>query len=339
MSERLRPRDLAILAAESPTTPMHNATVEIFDPGDSGFDHDRLVELIADRIAFVPRYRQRLQVVPARLANPAWVDDENFDLGYHVRRSALPRPGTMDQLRELVARIASRPLDRSRPAVGVLLRGGPRPRPGRAAHQEPRDPRRRPRDRRHRPGAARHLAGPLDARARRRLAPASHVRVRSGVALDRPHRHHGEPAHPVVDDPRQRRGGGPAGVGLRREGRRGRQRARRPRTRALDAGAPQAVAAAALRHRAHRAVGLPRDPRGARRHRQRRHPRHDHRRPARVADGARGVDVGAQGDQGDRADVGHRRRARAHLARQPDHRATRSTSRSASPARWCACTR
>ena len=115
MSERLRPRDLAFLAAESPTTPMHNATVEIFEPGESGFDYDRLVELIADRIAFVPRYRQRLQSVPGRLANPAWVDDENFDLGYHVRRSALPRPGTMDQLRELVARIASRPLDRSRP--------------------------------------------------------------------------------------------------------------------------------------------------------------------------------------------------------------------------------
>ena len=115
MSERLRPRDLAILATESPTTPMHNATLEVFDPGDSGFDHDRLVALIADRIAFVPRYRQRLQWVPGRLANPAWVDDEGFDLGFHVRRSALPRPGSMDQLRELVARIASRPLDRSRP--------------------------------------------------------------------------------------------------------------------------------------------------------------------------------------------------------------------------------
>ncbi len=115
MSERLRPRDLAFLATESPTTPMHNATVEIFDPSDSGFDYDRLVELIADRIAFVPRYRQRLQSVPGRLANPSWVDDDSFDLGYHVRRSALPRPGTMDQLRELVARIVSRPLDRSRP--------------------------------------------------------------------------------------------------------------------------------------------------------------------------------------------------------------------------------
>ena len=115
MSERLRPRDLAILATESGSTPMHNATVEIFDPTGSDFDYDRLVALIDDRIAFVPRYRQKLQWVPGRLANPAWVDDPGFDLGYHVRRSALPRPGTMDQLRELVARIASRPLDRNRP--------------------------------------------------------------------------------------------------------------------------------------------------------------------------------------------------------------------------------
>ncbi len=121
MSERLRPRDLAILALESPTTPMHNATVEIFDPGDSGFDHDRLVALIDDRISFVPRYRQRLQPVPGRLANPLWLDDPHFDLGYHVRRSALPRPGTMDQLRELVARIVSRPLDRHRPLWEVYL--------------------------------------------------------------------------------------------------------------------------------------------------------------------------------------------------------------------------
>jgi diacylglycerol O-acyltransferase / wax synthase len=115
MSERLRSRDLALLAEESATVPMHNATVEIFDPGESGFDHDRLVGLIRDRISFVPRYRQRLQSVPGRLANPVWVDDTHFDIGYHVRRSALPRPGTLDQLQELVARIVSRPLDRSRP--------------------------------------------------------------------------------------------------------------------------------------------------------------------------------------------------------------------------------
>jgi diacylglycerol O-acyltransferase len=115
MSERLRPRDLAFLTGQSAATPMHNATVEIFEPGESGLDYQALVELVAERIAFVPRYRQRLQPVPGRVANPVWLDDDRFDLGYHVRRSALPRPGTMDQLRELVGRIMSRPLDGSRP--------------------------------------------------------------------------------------------------------------------------------------------------------------------------------------------------------------------------------
>jgi diacylglycerol O-acyltransferase len=115
MSERLRPRDVAILAEESPSTPMHNATVEIFEPGPAGFDYAQLVRLVQDRISFVPRYRQRVQPVPGRLANPVWVDDQHFDIGYHVRRSALPRPGSLDQLRELVSRIVSRPLDRSRP--------------------------------------------------------------------------------------------------------------------------------------------------------------------------------------------------------------------------------
>jgi diacylglycerol O-acyltransferase len=115
MSERLRPRDLDILASESVSAPRHNATVEIFDPSTSDFDYARLVALIEDRISFVPRYRQLVQQVPGRLANPVWVDDTQFDIGYHVRRSALPRPGSMDQLRDLVARIVSRPLDRHRP--------------------------------------------------------------------------------------------------------------------------------------------------------------------------------------------------------------------------------
>jgi diacylglycerol O-acyltransferase len=115
MSERLRPRDLAFLELETPTTPRQNATVEVFEPGDSGFDYDRFVALILDRISFVPRYRQRVQAVPGHLANPVWVDDEHFDIGYHVRRSALPRPGSTEQLRELVSRIVSRPLDRQRP--------------------------------------------------------------------------------------------------------------------------------------------------------------------------------------------------------------------------------
>jgi len=121
MVERLRARDLAFLTAESPTAPRHNATVEVFDPGSSGFDHETLIKLIGDRIAFVPRYRQRVRRVPGHLANPVWADDPHFDLAYHVRRSALPRPGNMAQLRELVARIVSRPLDRQRPLWEVYL--------------------------------------------------------------------------------------------------------------------------------------------------------------------------------------------------------------------------
>ena len=124
MSERLRSDDMAFLVTESASTPMHNATLEIFAPpvgaGDT-FDYDALVGLIADRIAFVPRYRQRLQTVPGRVASPVWVDDDDFDLTFHVRRSALPRPGSIEQLRELTARIVSRQLDRNRPLWEVYL--------------------------------------------------------------------------------------------------------------------------------------------------------------------------------------------------------------------------
>ena len=115
MSERLRSTDLALLGEETSRTPMHNATLEIFEPAESGLDYDALIAHIEDRITFVPRYRQHLRRVPGALANPVWVDDPDFDFAYHVRRSALPRPGNLDQLRELAARIMSRRLDPGRP--------------------------------------------------------------------------------------------------------------------------------------------------------------------------------------------------------------------------------
>ena len=121
MGERLSARDLVFLTSETPTSPRHNATIEVFDPGTSGFDHETLTQLIGDRIAFVPRYRQRVRWVPGHIANPVWVDDPRFDLAYHVRRSALPRPGSLEQLRDLVGRIVSRPLDRHRPLWEVYF--------------------------------------------------------------------------------------------------------------------------------------------------------------------------------------------------------------------------
>jgi diacylglycerol O-acyltransferase len=121
MTERLRPRDMAFLALESASTPMHVATLDLFEAPDGGFDYERLLALINDRIAFVPRFRQKVQHVPGRLTNPVWTDDEDFDLTYHVRRSALPRPGSMQQLRELTARLMSRRIDRSRPLWETYL--------------------------------------------------------------------------------------------------------------------------------------------------------------------------------------------------------------------------
>ena len=118
MSERLSALDVSFLYLESPTTAMHVGEVAIFRPAegaDANDQYDALRRLVGARIAMVPRYRQKVRFVPGHIANPVWVDDEAFDLSYHVRRSALPRPGTLDQLRELVGRVQSRHLDRSRP--------------------------------------------------------------------------------------------------------------------------------------------------------------------------------------------------------------------------------
>jgi diacylglycerol O-acyltransferase / wax synthase len=121
LSDRLSALDVSFLYLEESTTPMHVGGVSVFELPEGGFDYDRLVSLIKRRIAFVPRYRQRIRWVPGRLANPVWVDDENFDITYHVRRSALPKPGTDAQLRDLAARIMSRPLDRGRPLWEMYL--------------------------------------------------------------------------------------------------------------------------------------------------------------------------------------------------------------------------
>src|SRR3954451_11307452 len=122
MTDRLSPLDVSFLYMETPTTAMHVGGVATFEPppGD-GLDYDQLVDLISRRIALVPRYRQKVRFIPGRLANPVWVDDEDFDVTYHVRRSALPKPGSDAQLRELVGRLQSRQLDRNRPLWEIYL--------------------------------------------------------------------------------------------------------------------------------------------------------------------------------------------------------------------------
>ena len=121
MTDRLSPLDVSFLYMETPTTAMHVGGVAVFEPPEVGLDYDQLVDLISRRIALVPRYRQKVRFIPGRLANPVWVDDEDFDVTYHVRRSALPKPGTDAQLRELVGRLQSRQLDRNRPLWEIYL--------------------------------------------------------------------------------------------------------------------------------------------------------------------------------------------------------------------------
>ncbi len=121
MPPRLSALDASFLYLEEASTPMHVGGVSIFRRPKAGFDYDRLVELIEQRIALVPRYRQKVRHVPGNLARPVWVDDPDFDVAYHVRRSALPKPGSDEQLTELVARLMSRPLDHARPLWEMYL--------------------------------------------------------------------------------------------------------------------------------------------------------------------------------------------------------------------------
>jgi diacylglycerol O-acyltransferase / wax synthase len=121
VSDRLSSLDVSFLYLEQPSTAMHVGSVMIFQSPADGLDLDRLTRHVGSRIAFVPRYRQRIRSIPGRIANPVWVDDEDFDLSYHIRRSALPRPGSDSQLEELVARLQARPLDRRRPLWELYL--------------------------------------------------------------------------------------------------------------------------------------------------------------------------------------------------------------------------
>jgi diacylglycerol O-acyltransferase len=114
-AERLGAMDVSFLYLDSPTTPMHVGGLAIFDPPAGGFDYDALVGLVERRLPLVPRYRQKVRRVPGNIAFPVWIDDPDFDVTFHVRRSALPRPGSWEQLTDLVARLQARPLDHSRP--------------------------------------------------------------------------------------------------------------------------------------------------------------------------------------------------------------------------------
>src|SRR5919206_1246225 len=126
--DRLTGLDASFLHLETPTSHMHVAGVTLFD--GSPPEHDELVAALESRLHLVPRYRQKLAFVPFGQGRPRWVDDPHLNLHYHVRSTALPAPGTEDQLKALAGRVFSQRLDRDKPLwelwVAEGLDGGER---------------------------------------------------------------------------------------------------------------------------------------------------------------------------------------------------------------------
>jgi len=113
--DRLNPLDAVFVDAEDadPHVSMAIASIAVFEgPAPS---HEEFLAHLAGRLVRVPRYRQKLRTVPFRLGRPVWVDDPDFDLRYHVRRTALPAPGGDRELADLMARVMSQRLDRDHP--------------------------------------------------------------------------------------------------------------------------------------------------------------------------------------------------------------------------------
>ena len=126
--DRLTFLDNSFLIMETPTSPMHVAGIATFEAGplrtaDGGIDIDKVRDYVASRLHLIPRYRQRLAHVPIE-NHPVWVDDEHFNIHYHVRHSALPKPGDARQLRRLAARIMAQHLDRQKPLWEIWILEG-----------------------------------------------------------------------------------------------------------------------------------------------------------------------------------------------------------------------
>jgi WS/DGAT/MGAT family acyltransferase len=118
-AERLSALDVSFLELEDANAHMHIGAVALFDAAplerpDGGGDIDLLRRLIEVGLHRLPRYRQRLARIPL-IGHPVWVDDERFNLAYHVRHTRLPVPGDDRQLKRLAARIMSQQLDRGKP--------------------------------------------------------------------------------------------------------------------------------------------------------------------------------------------------------------------------------
>src|ERR687890_2696585 len=117
--DRLSPVDVSFLAQERDASHMHVGAIMIFEGPPPGYDE--FIEDLESRLHLVPRYRQKLAEPRFEMGRPFWVDDPRFNIDYHVRHTALPKPGSLDQLRHLAGRVFSQRLDRSKPLWELWL--------------------------------------------------------------------------------------------------------------------------------------------------------------------------------------------------------------------------
>ena len=117
--QQLSATDASFVYSETPRTPMHIGSVAIYDPSTAPGGFVRFKDILAfieSRLGAARAFRQRLIRVPMDLDHPYWIEDPEFDLEYHVRHIALPKPGDWRQLAIQTARIHARPLDLTKPA-------------------------------------------------------------------------------------------------------------------------------------------------------------------------------------------------------------------------------
>jgi diacylglycerol O-acyltransferase len=118
-ADRLTGLDSSFLHLEDGSSHMHVASVTIFEGPPPAYED--LVAHIEGRLSLVPRYRQKLRFVPFNQGRPVWVDDPHFNIAYHVRATALPPPGSEEQLKKLAGRVFAQQLDRTKPLWEIWL--------------------------------------------------------------------------------------------------------------------------------------------------------------------------------------------------------------------------
>jgi len=124
MENRLSASDLSSLLAERGQIHVHVGGILIVEGAPPSYEE--LTAHVEARLGLVPRFRQRIVKVPLGIENPVWADDPSFDVGRHVRHLAVPRPGRLDQLRELIGQLMSEPLDLEHPLWQLFLIDGMR---------------------------------------------------------------------------------------------------------------------------------------------------------------------------------------------------------------------